>query len=303
MATKDQLTIVQEECTRLLLENRELRERITLNSYQESASKTASDAGLYKKTATGDYVPVPFLYPALGLAEAGEVQNKIKKVIRDHDGIVTEEARTEIAYELGDTLWYIAETARNLDITLETVAKMNILKLQDRYQRSRISGEGDHQMTVREALALGPLARITHGQYKSRTYHIWQHMKRRCFLTTAREYPDYGGRGITVCDRWKNSFELFLKDMGECPSRCSIDRINNNGNYEPSNCRWSTSAEQAINKRSNRMLIVGGVSMTAKEWADKVGLLPHTIYTRLNKGWDAERAVLQKAGRPRGISA
>lgn len=96
-----------------------------------------------------------------------------------------------------------------------------------------------------------------HGKVKTPEYNIWCLMKRRCLNPTSASYSYYGGRGITVCDIWKNSFEKFLADMGERPtSKHSIDRIENNGNYEPSNCRWATKKEQAQNKNSNKPVCI-----------------------------------------------
>lgn len=117
-----------------------------------------------------------------------------------------------------------------------------------------IIASGDRLKRGQTACHCG-LANQTHGHSnpESKTYRAWNAMKRRCFNPTHKSYANYGGRGITVCDRWLQ-FENFLADMGESPPDLSIDRINNNGNYEPKNCRWATRSEQQRNKRNTRRL-------------------------------------------------
>jgi len=92
-----------------------------------------------------------------------------------------------------------------------------------------------------------------HGNLNHPIYGSWQAMKQRCYNPKMKAYHNYGGRGITVCDRWLDSFENFLEDMGERPAGMTLDRINNDGNYEPSNCKWSVRAEQSYNQRKSSL--------------------------------------------------
>lgn len=89
----------------------------------------------------------------------------------------------------------------------------------------------------------------THGMTRTREYYAWYNAKKRCFWKKGSRYQDYGGRGITMCDEWKNSFEAFFSYMGKCPDGYQLDRINNDGNYEPGNCRWATRTTQSRNKQ------------------------------------------------------
>jgi hypothetical protein len=131
-----------------------------------------------------------------------------------------------------------------------------------------------------------------HGQH-SREYKTWASMKSRCQNPKAQGYEDYGGRGITICDRWKgkNGFIEFLKDMGPRPAGQVIDRIDVNGNYEPSNCRWATLKESARNTRRNRFVIFQGQRKTIAEWAEIYGLPHYILFNRLRGGFSMEQAL------------
>jgi len=138
----------------------------------------------------------------------------------------------------------------------------------------------------------------THGQsrrgHRSPEYTSWAAMIQRCTNESADDFRNYGGRGIGVCERWR-SFEPFLADMGRRPSpHHSIDRIDNAGNYEPSNCRWATMREQALNRRNNRDVEVDGVRMPIKSWCEATGITRSALSQRIGKlGWSPRRAVTQ----------
>jgi hypothetical protein len=130
----------------------------------------------------------------------------------------------------------------------------------------------------------------THGMTNTPTFRIWDGMLRRCRNSFDARYPMYGGRGISVCERWLK-FENFLADMGEKPKGLSLDRIDNDGNYQLSNCRWTTMRVQSNNRRSNKTLTISGVTRTYAEWERASGLKPGCVHQRLAYGWSAERAV------------
>jgi len=137
----------------------------------------------------------------------------------------------------------------------------------------------------------------THGQSKIAEYFVWKTMKARCLNPRNSEFKNYGGRGIWVCDRWRTSFVAFIQDLGLRPSPAhSIDRINNDGNYEPENCRWAIGKEQARNTRANHRITIDGVIMTIAGWAERSGLKSGTISRRLLVyGWSAKEAVGKSA--------
>ena len=134
----------------------------------------------------------------------------------------------------------------------------------------------------------------THGQIDSKEYYCWAAIKQRCHNTKNEMYHYYGDRGIEVCARWRDSFEAFLEDMGESPSGTSIDRIDNNGNYEPGNCRWTTAKVQGNNKRNNHPMTARGETHHMAEWAAIVGIRRGTIANRLRYGWSDEEAIFGK---------
>lgn len=133
------------------------------------------------------------------------------------------------------------------------------------------------------------------GQQRSERksmHRIWCCMKHRCGNPDNSAYKHYGARGIRVCDRWLKSFETFCSDMGPRPSlRHSIDRIDNDGNYEPGNCRWATRSEQARNTRRTISVAFRGDVMCLKDWAAVLGIPYDTIKKRLRMGWAVERAL------------
>lgn len=130
----------------------------------------------------------------------------------------------------------------------------------------------------------------THGMTFTTEYKVWRAMKGRCLRKSNKQYADYGGRGITVCERWLK-FENFFADMGKRPEGLTLDRLDNNGNYEPGNCRWRDMTEQSNNKRNNRVLSFNGERMSVSMWAKKLGSKADTIRHRLSFGWSVERAL------------
>lgn len=134
----------------------------------------------------------------------------------------------------------------------------------------------------------------THGLSGTHTYKCWKAMTKRCRSLKDKTAKDYALRGIAVCPRWlgEEGFENFLADMGERPPGTTIDRIDNNGDYEPSNCRWATIKEQARNKRNNRILVFYGQALPVSVWAEILAIPKQIIYSRLHRGWSTKRTLI-----------
>lgn len=144
----------------------------------------------------------------------------------------------------------------------------------------------------------------THQMTDTPEYRSWMAMKRRCYDMKRLEYKNYGARGIGVCEEWRESFENFYRDMGKRPNNTSLDRIDNERNYAPDNCRWATIDQQSGNKRNTTMLTYSGETLPLSEWAKKLGINYQTFYSRIKRyQWDDEqkfspnlRPKLRKAG-------
>ncbi len=134
--------------------------------------------------------------------------------------------------------------------------------------------------------------KLIHGQKRTKTYRTWSRMKERCLRPNHKSYGDYGGRGITVCERWL-TFANFFEDMGHAPNGLQLDRRDNSGNYEPSNCRWVDTRTQQRNTRANRILTAFGESKTMIEWTEdmRCGVTKDTLWHRLDEGWPTEEAI------------
>lgn len=131
-----------------------------------------------------------------------------------------------------------------------------------------------------------------HGYTDTRTYKVWLSMRQRCLNPNNPAYSNYGGRGVSIAPEW-DSFEQFWADMGDVPDDMSIERIDNDGNYEPANCRWATRLEQGRNTRKCRPITFQGVTKTITEWAEQFGIEKSTLSQRIRNGWDMERALNQ----------
>ena len=130
----------------------------------------------------------------------------------------------------------------------------------------------------------------THNMSFTGTYCTWASMVKRCVNSNCKEFKNYGGRGIKVCESWRK-FENFYEDMGKKPEGMSLDRVDNDGDYDKTNCRWATKIEQANNTRRNRMIVFNGETRTMAEWSRITGIKGSVIFRRLKRGWKPEDAL------------
>lgn len=133
----------------------------------------------------------------------------------------------------------------------------------------------------------------THGDCRSKLNKVWRNMKDRCYNPNNKRYPHYGARGITVCEEWKNSYVAFKAwaIANGYKAGLSIDRVNNDGIYEPSNCKWSNSFEQNNNFSRNHFITYQGITKSICEWARMVNIHHNTLDYRIKKGWDIGKAL------------
>lgn len=180
--------------------------------------------------------------------------------------------------KLGTSTWVCL-----CDCGQETVARANHLR------RGNTRSCGCLQIETRSAV------HTKHGELLggkfTHEYRAWGHIKSRCNNQKHPRYKDYGGRGIKVCERWAASFADFLTDMGRCPPGLTLDRRDNDGDYEPNNCRWASDSEQSSNRRSSRYLEHDGQRMTVLQWAKRLGVRHQLISSRLSRGWSVSQTL------------
>ena len=147
------------------------------------------------------------------------------------------------------------------------------------------------------AAELSSIRRRTHKMTGAPEYRTWNAMKQRCTNKKNQAYKDYGGRGITICEEWANSFQAFFDYIGKRPSiQHEIDRIDNSRGYEPGNVRWSTAKENSLNRRNNVLLTHNGETLTVSQWAEKLGVKYSLIWSRIKTGWTPSDALTIPSG-------
>lgn len=131
----------------------------------------------------------------------------------------------------------------------------------------------------------------THGLTGTPAWYSYHSAKQRCSNRRSQGWKDYGGRGITMCAHWLESFENFYADMGQRPPKTSLHRIDNDGPYSPENCRWATPSEQGLNSRNIRLMTCNGETFSLGEWCRRLNVSRHTMYRRFSAGWTVAAAL------------
>lgn len=158
------------------------------------------------------------------------------------------------------------------------------------------------EFQYKRKLRHGHTGRAIGVDHSTPEYQAWAHMIQRCLNSSCPEYRNYGARGITVCERWMEA-KNFLADMGPRPSaKYSLDRINNDGNYEPDNCRWATQHQQQRNRRTNRWIEWNGRTQVLADWARELGFPKNVITSRMSLGWTVERTFTTPYARRRLVT-
>lgn len=215
----------------------------------------------------------------------------------------------------------MAGQSRLIDMTGKQFGLLKVIRRGERYPNSRTAVWICACECGREVRTTGALLRagrfrscgnrgcrnggkVTHGCSKgSRAYHAWMGMKARCYNPRGKAFQDYGGRGISVCQRWM-IFENFLADMGEPPDGMTIDRFpNNNGNYEPGNCRWATREQQANNTRRNRVIVTSQGNLSVTQAASVAGVTYDAILLRIRNGAKGDDVIVPNKRRRRSQSS
>ena len=167
-----------------------------------------------------------------------------------------------------------------------------------RLKQGRTKSCGCYQRDITRELKKAKAFHITHGGSSEHLYGVWAAMKRRCEYPKDKRFKDYGGRGIKVCDRWKNDYATFKEDAikagyfeSEEYGACTLDRIDVNGDYCPENCRWVGMREQQNNRRNNNLVTYNGETKTVAQWARETGINAGTLYSRIERGWSPAKAL------------
>ncbi len=194
-----------------------------------------------------------------------------------------------------------------IDITGMTFGRLTVIEENGRLGRQvawKCQCKCGDETTVRgtclrsgRSKSCGCITGENHGESRTPTYKSWCQMWDRCNNPNCKSFANYGGRGISVCDQWK-SYKVFRRDMGPRLDGVSIERIDNNGGYEPTNCRWATAKDQANNRRSSRRITWKGERKTVAEWEDATGVSQFTIRRRIDDfGWSINKALSTKPSR------